>query len=261
MGYVPCLRRKEGTQLWKGVRLGKLLGAGAQVRTHLWAAGCGRCGAPCCCARFRCMARYPPWGPGVYMCMCHCFVCCRCCKPTCSLWPGRRLAACIASCCWLTESAHCRLCFARRQAKVFRVARDDGSPTGKVIKINHADMASKMLNNNVVRLSLMLQLCCSCAAGVLQLCVRKCVGDAVQQCGEALTCGTLLAAWSDLSCWWAWQIERGASAPSCCRLSCMALYLIPPFCRRSGWAWTGSGRLAPSCAPRCSSPTAACQAS
>lgn len=36
------------------------------------------------------------------------------------------------------------------QAKVFQVAREDGSPTGKVIKINHADMASKMLNNNVV---------------------------------------------------------------------------------------------------------------
>ncbi len=41
---------------------------------------------------------------------------------------------------------------------MFRVARDDGSPTGKVIKINHADMASKMLNNNVV----------SCCGAVMQ---------------------------------------------------------------------------------------------
>lgn len=61
---------------------------------------------------------------------------------------------------------------------MFRVARDDGSPTGKVIKINHADMASKMLNNNVVRLSFMLELCCSCVAALLQLCCRKWVGDA-----------------------------------------------------------------------------------
>ncbi|KAI7840831.1 hypothetical protein COHA_005477 [Chlorella ohadii] len=51
------------------------------------------------------------------------------------LWKGVRLG---------------RLLGAGAQAKVFRVARDDGSPTGKVIKINHADMASKMLNNNVV---------------------------------------------------------------------------------------------------------------
>lgn len=37
------------------------------------------------------------------------------------------------------------------QAKVFQLARDDGHPTGKVIKINHGDIGSKMLNNNVVR--------------------------------------------------------------------------------------------------------------
>lgn len=34
---------------------------------------------------------------------------------------------------------------------MFQLARDDGTPTGKVIKINHGDLGSKMLNNNVVR--------------------------------------------------------------------------------------------------------------
>ncbi|KAL4857795.1 NEDD8-activating enzyme E1 catalytic subunit [Chlorella vulgaris] len=36
------------------------------------------------------------------------------------------------------------------QAKVFQLARDDGTPIGKVIKINHADIGSKILNNNVL---------------------------------------------------------------------------------------------------------------
>jgi hypothetical protein len=35
------------------------------------------------------------------------------------------------------------------QAKVFQLADDTGKPTGKVIKINHGDIGSKMLNNNV----------------------------------------------------------------------------------------------------------------
>jgi hypothetical protein len=34
------------------------------------------------------------------------------------------------------------------QAKVFQLADDTGKPTGKVIKINHGDIGSKMLNNN-----------------------------------------------------------------------------------------------------------------
>ena len=37
-----------------------------------------------------------------------------------------------------------------RQAKVFQLAHDDGSPIGKVIKVNHGDLGSKMLNNNVL---------------------------------------------------------------------------------------------------------------
>jgi hypothetical protein len=36
------------------------------------------------------------------------------------------------------------------QAKVFRLVREDGTPTGKVIKVNHDDLGSKMLNNDVV---------------------------------------------------------------------------------------------------------------
>ena len=36
------------------------------------------------------------------------------------------------------------------QAKVFQLATDGGAPTGKVIKINHGDLGSKMLNNNVL---------------------------------------------------------------------------------------------------------------
>ncbi|EFN56123.1 expressed protein [Chlorella variabilis] len=36
------------------------------------------------------------------------------------------------------------------QAKVFQLAHDDGSPIGKVIKVNHGDLGSKMLNNNVL---------------------------------------------------------------------------------------------------------------
>lgn len=51
------------------------------------------------------------------------------------LWPGVRLGKFLG---------------AGAQAKVFRLAKDDGTPTGKVIKINHEDVASKLLNNNVV---------------------------------------------------------------------------------------------------------------
>ncbi|KAL4458764.1 hypothetical protein ABPG75_013629 [Micractinium tetrahymenae] len=51
------------------------------------------------------------------------------------LWPGVKLGKFLG---------------AGAQAKVFRLAKDDGTPTGKVIKINHEDVASKLLNNNVV---------------------------------------------------------------------------------------------------------------
>ena len=69
------------------------------------------------------------------------------------LWPDELLqkVRCL-------ESPNAIVCNHLFQAKVFRVARDYGSPTGKVIKINHADMASKMLNNNVV----------SCCGAVMQ---------------------------------------------------------------------------------------------
>ncbi|PSC70169.1 kinase-like superfamily isoform A [Micractinium conductrix] len=53
----------------------------------------------------------------------------------CQLWEGVRLGKFLG---------------AGAQAKVFRLVRDDGSPTGRVIKVNHEDVVSGMLNNNVV---------------------------------------------------------------------------------------------------------------
>ncbi|EFN56122.1 hypothetical protein CHLNCDRAFT_144739 [Chlorella variabilis] len=43
-----------------------------------------------------------------------------------------------------------RLLGSGMQAKVYRLARHDGAPTGKVIKVNREDLGNKMLNNDMV---------------------------------------------------------------------------------------------------------------
>lgn len=65
--------------------------------------------------------------------------------------PMHSMSAVLPGGYWLMlTNGHCKILPLILKARVFELVRSDGTPSGKVIKVAHADLGHKILNSPVV---------------------------------------------------------------------------------------------------------------